>query len=262
MEEDDDDQYKQQVLACAFGESSDSSDDALYPAVEEGEIYSWESVEGIDGLWLCRDFLPEKHQNLLLSAIHGEGLFTESSYNQAMKFGDLPNWAIDLSRLIQKAVCYGETISLDGLESDCKEQQMEESGPLPFDLLWREPLFDQLITNVYKPGEGISAHVDLLRFEDGIAIVSLESECVMHFSRADQETYSHKAQGGQDGSLVKIPVLLNPGSLLLIYGEARYSWKHEINRKEGFQTWKGREIIQKKRTSVTLRKLCHSAEDS
>lgn len=83
--------------------------------------------------------------------------------------------------------------------------------------------------------QGICAHVDLMRFEDGIAIVSMESECVMHFSRADQETSVHEVRCNRGDSQASIPVLLNPGSLILMSGEARYFWKHEINRKAGFQ---------------------------
>lgn len=69
---------------------------------------------------------------------------------QAMRFGDLPKWALELSRLVRSAVCTGEiryrsdvNLSSENLQND----------PLPFQLLWREPLFDQLIANVYKPGE-------------------------------------------------------------------------------------------------------------
>ena len=32
-------------------------------------------------------------------------------------------------------------------------------------VLSREPLFDQIIVNLYRPGEGIKSHVDLMRFE-------------------------------------------------------------------------------------------------
>lgn len=86
-----------------------------------------------------------------------------------------------------------------------------------------------------------------MRFEDGIAIVSLESSCVMHFSSIE----------GTDSDIArtKVPVYLTPGSLVLMSGEARYQWKHEINRKPGFQKWEGEDIDQKRRTSVTLRKL-------
>lgn len=52
-----------------------------------------------------------------------------------MRFGDLPSWATKLSDLIHETV---ESVDL---------------SVLPADLLWREPLFDQLIVNLYQPGE-------------------------------------------------------------------------------------------------------------
>ncbi|KAK6940968.1 Alpha-ketoglutarate-dependent dioxygenase AlkB-like, partial [Dillenia turbinata] len=125
--------------------------------------------------------------------------------------------------------------------------EVAEDCSFPAALLWREPFFNQLIVNVYQPGEGICAHVDLMRFEDGIAVVSLESSCVMHFTRVDSDMDGHEQEGK------KIPVYLTPGSLVLMWGEARYLWKHEINRKPGFQVWRGEEIQQRQRTSVTLR---------
>ncbi|CAN0878036.1 Alkylated DNA repair protein ALKBH8 homolog [Linum grandiflorum] len=158
-----------------------------------------------------------------------------SYIEKAMRFGDLPPWAIELGDSVREAVVLGE----------------EATGSLPFptDVLSREPLFDQLIANRYQPGEGICAHVDLMRFEDGIAIVSLESPCVMHFSRATQESCDEEE---------KVAVYLSPGSLVLLSGDARYAWKHEINRKPGFQIWQGQELDQFQRTSITLRRLCPS----
>ncbi|CAN7089301.1 unnamed protein product [Brassica rapa subsp. narinosa] len=220
-----DDEEEEAYMKAAFG---DSSDDEHLADRETTAV--WERVEKINGLWLCRNFLSVHHQSDLLSAILNEGWFVEESINQAMRFGDLPSWATELSDLILESV---ESVDLP---------------VLPADLLWREPLFDQLIVNLYQPGEGICAHVDLLRFEDGIAIVSLESPCVMRFSPAEQGE-------GEEA----VDVLLSPGSLILMSGEARYSWKHEINRKQiGFQVWEGEEIDQKRRISITLRKLCPS----
>ena len=67
--------------------------------------------------------------------------------------------------------------------------------------------------------------------------------------------FSPAEQGEGEG----VDVLLSPGSLILMSGEARYRWKHEINRKQiGFQVWEGEEIDQKRRISITLRKLCPS----
>lgn len=91
-----------------------------------------------------------------------------------------------------------------------------------------------------------------MRFDDGIAIVSLESACVMHFSQAESR--------GSSGESTEVPVLLNPGSLVLMSSDARYLWKHEINRKPGRQLWDGRELEQHRRTSVTLRKLLPSTD--
>ncbi|XP_048490101.1 uncharacterized protein LOC104899068 isoform X2 [Beta vulgaris subsp. vulgaris] len=198
----------------------------------------WERIAAIDGLWLCNNFLSLQQQSSLLSSIQ---------IVQAMRFGDLPLWALELSDQIHKIVCFGYKETNTGVLNVDKEACV-----LPSQLLFRDPCFDQLILNVYQPGEGICAHVDLMRFEDGIAIVSLESSCVMHFSPVE-------GNGEVEVPLaIKIPVYLTPGSLVIMSGDARYLWKHEINRKPGFQVWKGQEIDQKRRTSITLRKLCIS----
>nr|GFB22713.1 alkylated DNA repair protein AlkB homolog 8 [Tanacetum cinerariifolium] len=163
-----------------------------------------------------------------------------------MRFGDLPSWANELSTSVRELVQYSD-YDPDSVDTDTCEMD-EQECIFPSELLRREPLFNQLIVNSYQPGEGICAHVDLMRFEDGIALVSLESSCVMHFSRV--VTNEKQAEA-------KIPVYLSPGSLLLIFGEARYQWKHEINRKPGFQKWDGLDIDQQRRSSITLRKLCN-----
>ncbi|KAK6260223.1 Alpha-ketoglutarate-dependent dioxygenase AlkB-like - like 1 [Theobroma cacao] len=266
-----------ELLREVFGESSDSEDDDPQHKQIGDPIPSWEQIKEINGLWLCRDFLSPQHQSSLISAVLNEGWFTEDSHNQhlsalefevtaveystnswllvfgaAMRFGDLPAWATELSNSIREAVLLGHHVSKstdlatsNGATGDCL---------LPLNLLWREPLFDQLIVNVYHPGEGICAHVDLMRFEDGIAIVSLESSCVMHFTRVEAGS-NIVEQGELHLRVGKIPVHLTPGSLVLMSGEARYLWKHEINRNPGFQMWGGQELIQEKRISITLRKL-------
>lgn len=61
-----------------------------------------------------------------------------------MRFGDLPAWGIDLSASIREVVLSSNYVIDDGKSEPC---------PFPPDLLWREPLFDQLIVNVYRPGE-------------------------------------------------------------------------------------------------------------
>ncbi|MCS4300671.1 hypothetical protein M2372_000102 [Chryseobacterium sp. BIGb0232] len=47
-----------------------------------------------------------------------------------------------------------------------------------------ENSFDQVIINEYKPGQGISNHIDCVPcFEDVIISVSLLSSCIMQFSK-------------------------------------------------------------------------------
>ncbi|KAI5433089.1 uncharacterized protein P8A3.02c [Lathyrus oleraceus] len=220
-------QYQRTVLEQVFGHSSsDEEEDDDGRSDFESESDNWESIEEVKGLWILRNFLSIHQQTRLLSSIESEQWFTQPSINQAMRFGyqNLPHWAIKLSHSIHRS-CYSS------------------SSLFPPNLLQREPLFDQMITNFYQPGEGIAPHVDLLRFEDAIAIVSLESSCVMNFTSESQS----------------VPVLLTPGSLVFMFGDARYNWKHEINRKPGFQSWQGELLNQTTRTSVTLRKLCSSA---
>ncbi|XP_020210025.1 uncharacterized protein P8A3.02c [Cajanus cajan] len=214
-----DEEEEKAVLEQVFGCDSESESES-----DCEREWEWESIEEVKGLWLCPNFLSTRRQSLILSAIEDEKWFPNPSINQAMRFGlqHLPSWALPLAHTIRRSA------------------QAHQPPPLPGHILRREPLFDQMIANVYEAGEGICPHVDLLRFHDGIAILSLESSCVMHFT--------------SDAS--SVPVLLTPGSLILMSGEARYLWKHQINRTTpGFQIWKGQQLTQSKRTSITLRKL-------
>ena len=150
----------------------------------------------------------------------------------------------------------------------------------------RQPTFDQMIVNGYQPGEGISSHVDLLKFENGIAIISLGSPATMTFTQEDSvQTHLtnvcpsakdilrdepasqgpvHKrnmqtgccdtelAQHRVDtfAALESQEVFLQSGDLLLMQGEARYGWKHGIafNQPCSIQS-------SQQRMSITLRKL-------
>jgi alkylated DNA repair dioxygenase AlkB len=74
---------------------------------------------------------------------------------------------------------------------------------------------DQVIVNEYEPGQGISAHVDCVPcFGDTILSISLGSACAMVFS--------HLREPRQQ------TLWLEPGSLLVMRGPARYDWKHAI----------------------------------
>ncbi|XP_066379301.1 uncharacterized protein [Miscanthus floridulus] len=138
------------ALREAFGDSSGSDSDTpagVSPGAGRGH-WRWEAVAGVRGLWLCAAFLSADEQARLLNAIQKEGWFVDAN-NQAMRFGDLPSWAVELSALIREAICVGDTSV--GLDAEVTNED-EDACPLPSDLLWREPFFNQMIANRYRPG--------------------------------------------------------------------------------------------------------------
>lgn len=77
----------------------------------------------------------------------------------------------------------------------------------------------QAIVNLYRPGEGIAPHVDLLsRFGDGIVGVSLGGGVAMRFARVGS---GREGEGEHE-------VWLPPRSVIVLTGEARYGWTHGI----------------------------------
>jgi len=96
---------------------------------------------------------------------------------------------------------------------------------------------DQVVVNEYKPGQGIAPHVDCVPcFGGDIISISLGSACLMDFTR-----------GGDKHAL-----LLEPRSLLVMRGEARYQWRHGIAPRKT-DSIGDVEIIRERRISVTLR---------
>jgi alkylated DNA repair dioxygenase AlkB len=103
-----------------------------------------------------------------------------------------------------------------------------------YELLFpRKPLTArQAILNLYKPGEGITPHVDLLgRFGDGVIGVSFGSGCVMHFERAEEPCASGKGweEEGVDIAVRKWDLYLPERSILVLSNDARYHWTHGIS---------------------------------
>lgn len=68
-----------------------------------------------------------------------------------MRFGNLPEWATELSHSIREVVLFSDYVS-EHMDSDTSDGD-KKPCLLPSEILWREPLFDQLILNVYQPGE-------------------------------------------------------------------------------------------------------------
>jgi alkylated DNA repair dioxygenase AlkB len=151
-------------------------------------------------------------------------------------------WITDLRRRVQHF----------GYRYDYKGRSVDRSmrlGPLPgwssqvvrllLDrrLIPQQP--DQLIVNEYHPGQGIAPHVDCVPcFTDTIVSLSLGSACVMDFThKMTRETLS---------------LLIEPRSVLVMTGEARYDWRHGIVSRKS-DTWEGGRIPRGRRLSLTYR---------
>lgn len=118
----------------------------------------------------------------------------------------------------------------------------------------------QAIVNLYRPGEGIAPHVDLLnRFGDGIVGVSLGGGVAMRFARVGAGECETQTQTVYE-------VWLPPRSVIVLTGEARYAWTHgivprardRVEEGEGGGRWRWH--YREPRVSVTFRWLLPEAE--
>lgn len=176
------------------------------------------------GARLCLDYLPAGDAPRLRDLLDGGP------------------WRDDLKRRVQHY----------GWRYDYRARKITHAlrlGPLP---LWLTPLAstigdlpefervpDQVIVNEYCPGQGISAHVDCEPcFGPAIASLSLGGAVEMVFR--------HR-RSGERASLV-----LPPLSLLVLTGEARYDWTHEIPARRS-NTIDGMRLPRTRRVSLTFR---------
>jgi alkylated DNA repair dioxygenase AlkB len=174
----------------------------------------------VQGMTYIPDFLTVAEQSAVLTEI------------------DRQPWRHDLKRRVQHY----------GFRYDYKARRVDRSmylGSLPqFAIpaasklvercLFRQ-LPDQLIVNEYVPGQGITAHIDCEPcFGEVIAMISLgwayEMEFVHSVTRESR------------------PILLEVGSALVITGDARYKWLHQIKAR---RTDHG--VLRRRRVSLTFR---------
>lgn len=100
---------------------------------------------------------------------------------------------------------------------------------------------DQVIINEYLPGQGITDHVDCEPcFDDTVISLSLGSGCLMNLTRKVDK--------------YRIPIWLEPRSILILKGEARYEWTHGIPARKADEV-NGQRIERATRVSLTFRKV-------
>ena len=154
-----------------------------------------------------------------------------------------------------------------GTLSECMRDILpQETHELLFPLPNSPPKARQVIINLYRPGEGITPHVDLLdRFDDGIIGVSLGSGCVMQFT----EVRSCKNPGAEEEKASEpetAAIFLPHGSVYVMSGKSRYEWMHGIDGRT--EDWvqdradleRGRWVMRSIRVSITFRWLLPGAD--
>jgi alkylated DNA repair dioxygenase AlkB len=183
-------------------------------------------IAGVPGLSYLPDYVDAAAAERLLAEI------------------DRQPWLTDLQRRVQHY----------GYRYDYKARRADASlylGPLPewaAELArrlhaegWFACLPDQLTVNEYQPGQGISKHVDCVPcFDAAVASLSLGSGCVLEMADAR--------------SKAKVPLYLEPRSLVVLQKDARYRWTHAVPaRKKDIVD--GRERSRGRRVSLTFRKV-------
>lgn len=100
---------------------------------------------------------------------------------------------------------------------------------------------DQVIVNEYTPGQGIADHIDCEPcFDNTVISLSLGSGCFMNFTQVKDKQ--------------RIPVWLEPRSIVVLRGAARYEWTHGIPARKSDEL-NGRKIERGTRISLTFRKV-------
>ena len=183
------------------------------------------AIPDIPGLSYVPDFITAREEHTLIETI------------------DQKPWLNDLKRRVQHY----------GYNYDYKARTVTPSsyiGPLPewVELVAQKLPFkaDQVIVNEYLSGQGISAHVDCVAcFGDMIASLSLGSGAMMQFTNA-----GHKEE-----------IYLEPRSLIILSGEARYKWTHAIPARKSDMV-NGFKLQRERRVSLTFRKVLMSASQN
>lgn len=108
---------------------------------------------------------------------------------------------------------------------------------------------DQCLINKYEPGQGIAAHIDSLKYGEYIYCFTFGSGANMEFTNTDAN---------------KVVLYVEPNSLYIMSGDARYKWKHELRPIKtdlvmrydpDEDTYEEEKIKRGVRTSITFRSL-------
>ncbi len=184
-------------------------------------------IKEVPGLLYIKNYITADEHSALLAHVDNE-LWLDDLKRRVQHYGFKYNYR---ARKVDMSMRVGELP--EWLKSLSKKLHQDEYMP---------EVADQVIVNEYLPGQGISAHIDCEPcFKDTIVSLSLGSSCVMDFTNKLDKT-------------LKIPVQLEPRSLVVLSGEARYGWLHSIAARK-WDKWEGERRDRNRRVSLTFRKV-------
>ena len=187
-----------------------------------------ENVKIIPGLSGMLDFISEEVENKVVEQLDTIGVWSKELSRRTQHYGFEYNYK---SRNASK-----ETTPLSG-ELLSIGEYLVKSGLFP------DVSKLQCIVNEYLRNQGIAAHADAKTFGDTIVSISLLEDTVMEFISPDKEV---------------VPVLLKRRSIVIMVEEARYNWKHSINKTISYIDDTGRRITKSndyRRISLTFRSM-------
>lgn len=165
-----------------------------------------------------------------------------------LSFLDSQTWRTDLSR---RTMHFGGTYCLmppRNASPEVKkkiEQTIIQAEPMPpqlgflVDKMVRHGLYSDTrrpaycIVNEYLPGQGISAHVENFRFDEPVCSLTLAGADSMRFHELER-AHDGSVRSGKASSAPRTgrreDVVMDRRSLIVLRGDARSTWQHEIRR--------------------------------
>lgn len=174
----------------------------------------------IDGLTYIADYIDERTHDVLLASADAHPWLNSVDHGVQIygyRYSKQSDAAFKIGDLPEWSVAIAKRLQSDGL-----------IAAMP----------NQLVANEYPPGSGIFDHVDQSAFGDTAISLSLGSTCVMRFTDPRDST--------------KYDVLLQPRSVIVLTGDARWKWTHSIPARHS-DLWEGQELIRGRRVSLTFR---------
>ena len=174
-------------------------------------------------------------------------------------------WRTDLSRRTMHfggSYCLMPPKSIISSKSKSSTPEIIQAPPMPGELSWLVQRFvdtgvfrynerpQYCIVNEYVGSQGISAHTENFQFGEPVVGLSLLHDCPIRFQEL-VKPFDGSVRSGRAGKAEKtsrrVDVQMPARSLLVMRGQSRWQWQHEILRSE-----KGRGE-RWKRVSLTFR---------